>query len=44
LGAVLATTKTHTLLKTELVEIVRLVMTANKELAEHQSPGEITVP
>ena len=43
LGAALATTKTHTLLKTEHVEVVRLVMTAGKEIAEHKAPGEITV-
>lgn len=43
LGAALATTKTHTLLKTKELEVVRLVMTAGKELAEHKAPGEITV-
>lgn len=43
LGAALATTKTHMLLKTEHVEVVRLVMTAGKELAEHKAPGDITV-
>lgn len=43
LAAALATTKTHTLLKTEHVEVVRLVMTAGKEIAEHKAPGEITV-
>lgn len=43
LGAALANTKTHTLLKTEHVEVVRLVMTAGKEIAEHKAPGEITV-
>jgi quercetin dioxygenase-like cupin family protein len=43
LGAALATTKTHTLLKTEHVEVVRLVMMAGKEIAEHKAPGEITV-
>ena len=43
LGTALATTKTHTLLKTEHVEVVRLVMTAGKEIAEHKAPGEITV-
>lgn len=43
LGVALATTKTHTLLKTGHVEVVRLVMTAGKEIAEHKAPGEITV-
>jgi quercetin dioxygenase-like cupin family protein len=43
LGAALTTAKTHTLLKTEHVEVVRLVMTAGKEIAEHKAPGEITV-
>lgn len=43
LGAALTATKTHTLLKTEHVEVVRLVMTAGKEIAEHKAPGEITV-
>lgn len=43
LGADLATTKTHTLVKTEHIEVVRLVMTAGKELSEHKAPGEITV-
>lgn len=43
LGTALATTKTHTLLKTEHVEVVRLVMTAGKQIAEHKAPGEITV-
>ena len=43
LGAALATAKTSTLLKTEKVEIIRLVMAAGKVLAEHKAPGEITV-
>jgi len=43
LGAALATVKTSTLLKTEKVEIIRLVMAAGKVLAEHKAPGEITV-
>ncbi len=41
LGAALPTTKTSTLFKTDKLEVVRLVMAAGKELAEHQSPGEI---
>jgi quercetin dioxygenase-like cupin family protein len=43
LGSSLATAKTTTLLKTGKVEVIRLVMTAGKELAQHKAPGEITV-
>ncbi len=43
LGSALATAKTATLLKTGKLEVVRLVMTAGKEIAEHKAPGEITV-
>ena len=43
LGEGLATAKTSTLLKTEKVEIIRLVMAGGKVLAEHKAPGEITV-
>jgi quercetin dioxygenase-like cupin family protein len=43
LGAGLAMPKTSTLLKTEKVEVIRLVMTAGKVLAEHKAPGELTV-
>jgi quercetin dioxygenase-like cupin family protein len=43
LGPALATAKTATLLRTEKVEVIRLVMAAGKALAEHKAPGEITV-
>lgn len=43
LGSALATTKTSTLVKTEKVEIIRLVMVAGKVLTEHKAHGEITV-
>ena len=43
LGSALAAAKTGTLLKTEKVEIIRLVMAAGKVLKEHKAPGEITV-
>lgn len=43
LGSALTTAKTTTLLKSEKVEIIRLVMAAGKVLAEHKAPGEITV-
>jgi quercetin dioxygenase-like cupin family protein len=43
LGPTLATAKTTTLVKSGKIEVVRLVMTAGKEIAEHKAPGEITV-
>lgn len=43
LGAALATTATQSLLKTDHVAVVRLVLTAGKEIAEHKAPGAITV-
>ena len=42
-GPALTTAKTHTLLKTGRIEVVRLVMAAGKEITEHKAPGEITV-
>lgn len=36
-------TKTHTLLKTEHVEVLRLVLPAGKVIAEHKAPSDITV-
>ncbi|MEO8269824.1 MAG: cupin domain-containing protein [Aureliella sp.] len=35
--------RTHTLLKTEHVEVLRLVLPAGKTLAEHKAPSDITV-
>lgn len=43
LGAALANSRTTTLIKTERLEVVRLVMATGKEIAEHKAPGEITV-
>lgn len=43
LGSELSSNKTHTLVKTDNFEVVRLVMDAGKEIAEHKAPGEITV-
>jgi quercetin dioxygenase-like cupin family protein len=43
LGAALATTKTETLVKTESLEMIRIVMPAGKDIARHEVPGEITV-
>jgi len=42
-GTALATAKTCSLFKTENLEVIRLVMSANKVLAEHKAPGEIIV-
>lgn len=42
-GTGLTTAKTSTLLKTDKIEIIRLVMVKGKVLAEHKAPGEITV-
>jgi quercetin dioxygenase-like cupin family protein len=39
----IADTKTYTILKTDVMEVVRLVMPKGKRIAEHQAPGEITV-
>ena len=43
LGSALASAKTSTLVKTEKIEIIRLVMAAGKVLPEHKAHGEITV-
>jgi quercetin dioxygenase-like cupin family protein len=43
LGAALATAKTETLVKTEALEVIRIVMPAGKHIAKHDVPGEITV-
>jgi quercetin dioxygenase-like cupin family protein len=43
LGAALTSAKTATLIKTKKLEVVRLVMPAGKEIAEHQARGEITI-
>jgi len=43
LGAAIAGTKSHTLIKTEMLEVIRIVMPAGKELPPHAVPGEITV-
>ena len=39
----IAETKTSTLLRTSVMELLRLVMPAGKAIAEHKAPGEITV-
>jgi quercetin dioxygenase-like cupin family protein len=43
LGAALVGAKTTTLIKSESLEVVRLVMPVGKEIAEHRAPGPITV-
>jgi quercetin dioxygenase-like cupin family protein len=43
LGAALAETRTHALLKAEQLEVVRIVLPAGTTMREHQTPGEITV-
>lgn len=39
LSSKLTETKTHTLIKTDQVEVIRLVVPAGKEIAEHSAPG-----
>jgi quercetin dioxygenase-like cupin family protein len=43
LGASLADTQTTTLINTDSLEVIRLVLPAGKDIAPHQVPGEITV-
>ena len=43
LGSDIASTKTSTLFKTEVMEAIRLVLPAGKQIAEHKAPSEITV-
>jgi quercetin dioxygenase-like cupin family protein len=43
LGAQLQTAKTTTLLETDGLKVVRLVVPAGKEIPSHRAPGEITV-
>ncbi len=43
LGQNVGNTKTHTLFKTDVIEAIRLVLPAGKQIAEHKAPGEITV-
>ena len=42
-GPELADTKTATLVKTDDLELIRLVLRAGKEIATHKAPGPITV-
>lgn len=43
LGSALASAQTRTLVRAEQVEIIRLVIPAGKEIAEHQAKGELVV-
>ena len=43
LGAALATTGTRTLVKTENVTVVRMVIPAGKEISTHTAKGELVV-
>jgi quercetin dioxygenase-like cupin family protein len=42
-GDDILTSHTTTLIKTEQLEVIRLVMPGGKEISEHKAPGEITV-
>lgn len=43
LGEALTKTITHTIVKTDQLEVIRIVLPAGNELPTHQVPGEITV-
>lgn len=43
LGAALKDAQTTTLVKTDCIEVIRLVLPAGKEIKRHNVPGEITV-
>ncbi len=43
LGAKLKDTQTTTLIKTDSLEVIRLVLPSGKEIKRHNVPGEITV-
>lgn len=43
LGPVLANAKTTALVKSDRLEVIRLVVPANKEIAPHQTKGDVTI-
>ena len=43
LGGALVNTTTATLVKTDTLEVIRIVMPAGKDIPRHKVPGEITV-
>ncbi len=43
LGDAIASSKTSTLISTESMKVIRMVLPAGKEITEHKAPGEIIV-
>jgi quercetin dioxygenase-like cupin family protein len=43
LGGNLASARTHTLIKTDSLEVIRLVILAGKEIPSHAVPGEVVI-
>jgi quercetin dioxygenase-like cupin family protein len=43
LGSALTSAQTKTLIRAEQVEVIRLIVPAGKEIAEHKAKGDITV-
>jgi quercetin dioxygenase-like cupin family protein len=43
LGAALATKKTATLIKTDHLELIRLILPAGQDTSEHYAPGEVII-
>ena len=43
LGAAISNNSTATLVKTDTLEVIRIVMPAGKDIPRHDVPGEITV-
>jgi len=43
LGSALASAQTHTLVRAEQVEVIRLTVPAGKQIEEHKAKGEIVV-
>jgi quercetin dioxygenase-like cupin family protein len=43
LGSALVSSQTATLIRAEQIEVIRLVVPAGKEIAEHKAKGEIVV-
>jgi quercetin dioxygenase-like cupin family protein len=43
LGSALTSAQTHTLVRAEQVEVIRLVVSAGKQIEEHKAKGEIVV-
>ena len=43
LGARIATTPTHAIIKASQLEVIRVVLPAGEKLRQHDTPGELTV-